>query len=141
MRLKKFNEHINNDDKVITTTYYTVTPESAENGDFDDQGWDDEDGVSMIPDEYDIEDNITAVDKAVEFLKNDKYTTKPSSSQFYVGLSYSTPDPDRDYSTGEETYYTCHLNGFTPEEEYEIWKIMTDWEKKQLNIAANKYNL
>lgn len=140
MKIKKFFEHIKND-KYITTTYYTITPESAENGDFEDQGWEDEEGESMIPDEYDIEDNITVVNKSVEFLKNKKYTTEPSSNQFYVGLSYSTPDPDINYSTGEETYYTCHLNGFTPEEEYEIWKKMTNWEEKHFKNTVKKYNL
>lgn len=141
MKLKRFNEHNSSVDKIIKTTYQIVTPESAEDGDFADQGWDDEEGESMLPDEYDIEDGITAVDKAVDFLKNEKYTTEPSSNEFYVGLSYSTPDPDRNYSTDEETYYTCHLYGFTIEEEYEIWKKMTNWEKKQLNITVNKYNL
>lgn len=142
MKIKKFNQLFENlNDKIITTTYQIVTPESAEDGDYAEQGWEDEDGESMLPDEYDIEDNITAVDKAVEFLKNKKYTTEPSSSDFHVGISYSTPDADHNYSTGEDTYYACHLNGFTPEEELKIFKIMTDWEGQQLRKAANKYNL
>ena len=90
---------------------------------------------------YDIEEGITAVDKAVDFLKNKKYTTEPSSNVFNVGLSYTTPDPDRNYTTGEETYYSCHLNGFTPKEEEEIYKKMTNWEEKQFKNNIKKYNV
>jgi hypothetical protein len=118
MKIKKFNELFENpiNDKTITTTFQRTTPESLETGDYSDQGWEDDDGESMIPDEYDLEDNITAVDKAVEFLKYKKYTTEPSSNRFHVGISYSSTDADiTNYSTGEETYYTCRLNGFTPE--------------------------
>lgn len=144
MRIKKFNElfeSVESTDKTISTSFYTVTPESSEDGDYDNTGWEDEEGESMLPDEYDIEENITAVDKAVDFLKNKKYTNEPSSSEFNKGVWYSTTSPDINYSTGEETYYTCHLNGFTPEEEFEIWKKMTNWEEKQLRKTANKYNL
>lgn len=144
MKIKKFNElfeSVDTNDKIITTTYQTVTPESAEDGDYADQGWEDEDGESMLPDEYDIEEGITAVDKAVEYLKNKRYTNEPSSSDFHKGVSYSTTSPDIDYSKNEETYYTCHLNGFTPDEEFEIWKKMTNWEEKQLRKDTHKYNL
>jgi hypothetical protein len=142
MIVKKYNQIFESlNDKVIKTSYYTITPESAEYGDFADSGWYDEDGESMLPDEYDIEENISAIDKAVEFLKNKKYTTEPSSSQFEVGISYSSVSPDHNYSTGEETYYTCHLYGFTPEEEFEIYKKVTDFDAKQLRKDTNKYNL
>ena len=142
MKVKKYNQIFESlNDKVIKTSYYTITPESAEYGDFADSGWYDEDGESMLPDEYDIEENISAIDKAVEFLKNEKYTTEPSSSQFEVGISYSSVSPDHNYSTGEETYYTCYLYGFTPEEEFEIYKKVTDFDAKQLRKDTNKYNL
>lgn len=120
---KKINENVETTDKLITTTYQTVTPESAADGDFSDQGFEDEDGESMLPDEYDIEEGITAVDKAVEFMKN-KGGNEPSSSQFHTGVWYTTPDPDRNYETGEDTYYSFHLKGFTPEEEEEIYNKM-----------------
>lgn len=108
-------------DKKIATTYQTVTPESAEQGDYADQGWEDEEGESMTPDEYDAEDGITAVDKAVRFLQ-DKGGNEPSSSQFHEGVWYSTVDPERDFHTGEEKYYSFHLKGFTPEEEAQIFE-------------------
>ena len=144
MKIKRFNQLLENveNDKIIRTAYETITPESSENGDYEDQGWEDEDGESMLPDEYDMDDDITAVDKAVEFLKRKKYATEPSSSEFQVGISYSTPDAAKeDYSTGEKTYQSCFLDGFTPDEEWEIYKIMTDWEKKQINQMARKYNV
>ncbi len=142
MKVLKFNELFESlTDKTISTTYQTTTPESSEDGDFSDQGWIDEEGESMIPDEYDIEDNITIIDKAVDFLKNKKYTTEPSSSDFHVGISYSTTSADINYHTGEETYYACYLNGFTPDEEFQIFKIMTNWEEKELKRKVNKYNL
>ena len=122
---ESYNDKNLNGDKIITTTYQTVTPESAEEGDFEDQGWEDEEGESMLPDKWDIEEGLTAVDKAVEFLTNSRYTTEPSSSQFHQGVWYSTPDADQNYTTGEDTYYSCHLNGFTEEEEAEIYKRVT----------------
>ncbi len=108
-------------DKRIATTYQVVTPESAEQGDYADQGWEDEDGESMVPDEYDVEEEKTAVDKAVEFL-TDKGGLEPSSSHFNTGVWYSTIDPERDFHSGEEKYYSFHLKGFTPEEEAQIFE-------------------
>ncbi|MFA5207261.1 MAG: hypothetical protein WC428_01025 [Candidatus Paceibacterota bacterium] len=119
------------EDKTIATTYQLVTPESAEAGDFSDQGWVNQEGESMLPNKYEIEEGITVVDKAVKFLK-DNGGTEPSSSQFHVGVWYSTPDPDRDYKyiqTGEEKYYSYHLKGFTLEEEAEIYKKIQEKEK------------
>lgn len=140
MKIKKFFEHIKND-KYITTTYQKIIPGEEYDDEPDiENDWEDEEGESMIPDEYDIEEGITAVDKAVDFLKNKKYTTEPSSNMFHVGISYDTPDPDRNYHTGEETYYTCHLNGFTPEEEFEIWEAMTGIKDKR-DKDIKKYNL
>ena len=111
----------NNEDKRIVITYQTFSPESLESGDVEDQGWKDEEGESMIPDEYDYEDDITAVDKAIDFLKKNG-ANEPSSSHFNTGVWYSTSDPDIDYKSGNETYYSYHLKGFTPEEEQEIFQ-------------------
>jgi hypothetical protein len=120
---KKVNENVETSDKLIKTTYQTVTPESAAKGGFEDQGWEDEEGKSMSPDEYDIEEGVTAIDKAVEFLK-DNGANEPSSSQFNTGVWYSTPDGEKNYTTGEEKFHSFHLKGFTPEEEEEIYNRM-----------------
>ena len=111
----------NNSDKRIVITYQTFSPESLESGDVEDQGFKDEEGESMIPDEYDYEDDITAVDKAIDFLKKNG-ANEPSSSHFNTGVWYSTSDPDIDYKSGNETYYSYHLKGFTTEEEQEIFQ-------------------
>jgi len=141
MKIKKFNEHLTSSDKLIRTTYQTTTPESLENGDYEDQGWVDEEGESMRPDEYDVEEGITAVDNAVEFLKNNKYTTEPSSTEFMVGTSYSSSSPyEENYQTDEKTYYTCHLDGFTEEEELRIYSKITNKKQKILS-DLDKYNL
>ena len=43
--IPKLNEEVlPTEDKRITTSYQTVTPESAEQGDFADQGWENEEG-------------------------------------------------------------------------------------------------
>ena len=113
-------------DKLITSTYQIVTPESSEQGDYAEQGWKDEEGESMIPDEYDTEDGVTAVDKAVEFLEKNGANEPSSSPTINIGNTwYSTSSPDIDYTTGAETYYSYHLKGFTPEEEQEIYKRIT----------------
>jgi len=143
MKIRKFYESIESNDKRIVITYQKIIPSDDEYDDVEDveDGWKDEDGESMIPDEDEKEDDITAVDKAVEFLKNKIYTTEPSSSEFKIGIYYSSTDPDIDYSNSEETYYASHLKGFTPEEELEIYKKITNWEEKEFKKTINKYNL
>lgn len=136
MKIKLF-EQFNQDDKLIKTTYQVVSPESAEQGDYADQGWENEEGVSMVPDKWD-DDDVTAVDKAVDFL-NRKGATEPSSSPgFTVGISYTTMDSDVNYETGEDTYYTCHLYGFTPLEEYMIWGRVTGKKLSEKDYAYFK---
>lgn len=141
MRIKMF-EQFNQNDKLIKTTYQVVSPESAEQGDYADQGWENEEGVSMVPDKWD-DDDVTAVDKAVDFL-NRKGATEPfSHDSFSIGISYSTIDPDRNYETGEDTYYSCYLYGFTPIEELQIWKQVTGKKlskKEEKEITQNLIN-
>jgi hypothetical protein len=114
------NEFDQGGDKRITISYRVSDEESTELGDYKEQGWKDQEGVSMVPDEYDLEDGITAVDKAVDFLK-DNGATEASSSHFNNHVWYSTTDADVDYGSGEETYYDYHLKGFSNEEKEEIF--------------------
>jgi len=108
-------------DRRIAITFSRTTPESSAQGDTSDSGWIDEEGVEMNPDLYDMEEGVTAVDKAVKFLK-DEGVAHPSSSQFHVGLWYSTDYQTVDHRTGEDEERCFHLRNFTPEEEEEIYK-------------------
>jgi len=116
--------------KYITVSYDTVTPESAEEGDVAESGWEDEEGVDMTPDEIDVEDGISAVDKAVDYLQKNG-PMEPSSSQFTPHTWY-THYEGQDPSDGSETSYSYHLNGFTPEEEQEIYRRMTSKNESRL---------
>jgi predicted nucleic acid-binding Zn-ribbon protein len=123
--------------KYILMSYETWDNESREIGETDEKGWadtsggryDDPEGAENImdPDEIDLhgDDNPTAVDNAVKFL-SDQYVGQTSSSPFSPGDWYTTTDPERDYQTGEETYFSFHLYGFTPEEETEIYTRLKD---------------
>jgi len=111
----------------ITTTYQTVTPESAKDGDYADQGWEDKEGESTEPDEFDQEEGSTVIDKTVQFL-SDKGASEPNESGMNATPSWwSTTDASgtRDYyEKGEETYYSYHLNNYKEEEKAEIYKRM-----------------
>lgn len=107
----------------ILTTYETVTPESAEHGDVADRGWIDDEGESMAPDSYDRSEGLTAVDKAVRFLK-DNGAGEASSSYFHRGIWYSDYGSE-DYRTGENEQRSYHLKGFTAAQEREIFNQMS----------------
>jgi len=106
-------------EKKIKITFATITPESAEAGDFEETGWIDEEGVIMTPDADDREEGITAVDNAVNFLQ-DEGVMHSSSSPHSPGAWYSTDFETEDYSTNEEIEKSYHLYGFTAAEEREI---------------------
>ena len=80
----------------ITTTYQIVSPESAEVGECEEQGFHDEVG-----------EVFESVSDAVEFL-NDHYVAHPSESPSDSAKSWST-DGDKDYTTGNDTYLTYHI--------------------------------
>lgn len=106
----------------IRSAYETVTEESAAVGDVEDRGWIDEEGESMLPDEFD-DDGITVVDKAVAFLEK-HYATQTSSSSFDTRLWYMTY-PETDYKTGEERTESYFLVDFTPEQLQEVYNRVT----------------
>lgn len=119
--------------KQIFTTYSTVTPESAEQGDTAKSGWYDSGwkfdaadkpnkGHICEPDEFD--DGATAVDLAVRYLK-DKGVIESSSSHFHPDIWFSTESQVEDYSTGESIQYDFHLEGFTEAEQAEIFNRIT----------------
>jgi len=81
----------------ITTTYQVVSPESAEVGDVEDQGFHDEQGeVFKTPQE------------AADFI-TEHYAYIPSESPSDNAKWWST-DGDEDYTTGFRTYYSYHID-------------------------------
>ena len=126
--------------KRITITYDVTTPESAEHGDYADTGWIDEEGVDCTPDECDIdeakdtlwdgrddeptkeESELAAlVTNAVKVIQGNG-GVEASSSEFHAGVWYTQCDADQDFSNGEDTRHSFHLNDFLPEEEEAIYK-------------------
>lgn len=107
----------------ITTTYAVTTPESAAMGDHEETGWEDEEGVSMIPDTFDQEEGLTPVDLAVDFLQK-KGATESSSSHFHPGTWYTSRSED--YTSDRDTEYNYHLEDFTESQEAEIFRRMNE---------------
>ena len=102
--------------KTVSTTYDIVTEDSAIEGDIAESGWLNQEGYYCTP-EHDEE---TAVDIAVEFIKNEGFT-EFSSSKFHPGGWYISCG-EQDMYSGECENHNYHLNGFSPEEEEEIYK-------------------
>jgi hypothetical protein len=109
--------------KLIRVSYEIVTPEDAEAGDTDNRGWENEEGQDVTPDKFDTEEGITAVDNAVKFIEREG-GIHASSSHFNPGVWYST-EGNQDPHTGATSTYSFHLDGFTPEEEQEIFNRIT----------------
>ena len=105
----------------IKISYTLYTPEAIEAGDAAEHGWVDEEGVDMEPDESDLELDLTAADKATDFLI-DEGATEPSSTQWHTGVWYSWPDLRIDGDDSEMRSY--HLYGFTPAQEKEIYRLI-----------------
>jgi hypothetical protein len=105
----------------IRVSYEIITPESAEHGDADERGWEDEDGASTEPDEYDQQDGLTAVDIAVRFLR-ECGPLEPSSSQFHSGIWYTNHGESDNGTVTNKSYF---LTNFTHEEEWSVWRGVT----------------
>jgi hypothetical protein len=105
-------------DRGFLITFDLYTEESIEAGDTEDEGYDG--AESMEPDEFDIEDNVTAVDKAIRYLTRD-HCVEASGSGFYPDRWYSDCDGDTDYRSGDETRHSYHPTNFTPEEQRAIF--------------------
>lgn len=97
----------------IKTSYSITTPESAEEGDFSETGWEDEEG-----------EEFKTLDEAIEFLQ-DNYAYYPSSSFFHPGIWYST-DPEENYETGGYKTLNFHLSGFDENEQETIYNTITE---------------
>lgn len=116
--------------RAIAQSFTTVTPESAEAGDYASRGWEDRDGAPIEVTAYDIEEQrelesdtpVTdaIVEKAVEWLR-DHGASETSSSKYHPGVWYSTEFEISDYSTGEERQEDFFLRNFTADEERRVF--------------------
>lgn len=81
----------------ITKTYQVISPESAEIGDFEDQG-------------FDYQDQEMTLREVLSEVERGGFTEWSSSGGFHNGIWLSTIDPDRDMQSGNETYYSLHFS-------------------------------
>jgi len=110
----------------ITVTYTVVAPESAEQGDYDDTGFTGE-VWEIEPTEDEIDDAGGFMLSAVVDLVADKISGVEASNypDWRRGTWYTDTDADIDYRTGAETRKSYHLDGFTDDEEREIYRRLT----------------
>lgn len=110
----------------IVTSYEIVTPESAEEGDFAETGWEDEEGY-VVDGEIGDAGWDQWVNDACGFL-HEEGPLEPSNSSFYPGTWYTQSDPEQGiayFERGEERRQSYHLKGFTDTEESAIYKVVT----------------
>lgn len=119
--------------KTIEVYYEIWSPEDVEIGDTDNRGH--EGDFDVTPDQYDREDGVTAVDKAVKFIRDSAgYVEASSYPHAHKGVWYSSSDYDYDYRTGERKETSYHPKGFTLEEQREIYNALT----KRRNPAGKR---
>ena len=92
----------------IDFTYQTVTPESAEHGDFDSHGFITQGHWKFDVDDYEERNQWKLGDLAglIDFAR--------SLGIYYDGDSFYSVDPDINYGTGEDTTYGMHIDGASP---------------------------
>jgi len=92
----------------VKVSYELITPESAEEGDVAERGWDNEEGELM--------ENVR---EAVEWL-TEHGPLEPSSSSFHHGIWY-THYGEADWQTGEVRNESFHVTGATVSQEQRIF--------------------
>ena len=128
--------------KYIVRTYSVVTPESCADGDYAEHGWADFAGNRFpLRDEHgyhpenahtdraligheitpDPDEDLTAVDVAVDFLKFRCYVSEPSSYPTWAPGTWYSSEPDANFGDGSDTTYSYHLYGFTEDEQRLIY--------------------
>jgi hypothetical protein len=104
--------------KSIVFCYTTVTPESAENGDFEDTGFTDGGRNHLTsPVEFINSDDMGSLYDAVR-LGIDLGISE------WVGNCFESESSIIDYSIGEEISYSMHIKGFSPGELSHIKRIL-----------------
>ena len=101
----------------FSITYATVTPESAEYGDYAEHGW-------IMPGywQYPLENSEGYNENVLEQAKTGEFNLSLSDAINFArelgiygndGNWFSTIDPSEDYQTGESTMYSLHLENIT----------------------------
>ena len=101
----------------IDFTYQTVTPESAEHGDFDSSGF-------ITPGMWKYE--VSNYDR-VEYERGDLAGLIDFARSLGImsdGDSFYSVDPDENYQTGESTTYGMHIDGMTAASEARIHSLL-----------------
>lgn len=112
------SDEMTQEEPKIRISYETWDEDSIDVGETNDRGWEDEAGVSMQPDQYDIEEGLTPVDLAVKFL-TDNGPLQASSSSFDPRVWYTHYGEMQ--TDGTTTNRSFHLVGFSPEQLQEIY--------------------
>lgn len=98
----------------VTTTFSIITDESAEFGDYADQGWIDEEG-----------EEFETVEEIAEWIKhNHSGEFEPSSSHFHPGFWINCYG-ERDMYTGEIENFGFHFEGLTEDQEKELFSLFS----------------
>lgn len=100
-------------------TYCVITPESAEQGEFAENGY-------IMPGmwKFPLRDEECEHEETLNAARNGEFdlTDLDEVINFAESLGMcedggswlSSVDPDQDYQTGEDTFYSLHLEGVTP---------------------------
>jgi len=102
----------------IDFTYQTVTPESAEQGDFESSGFIMPGMSKFDVEQYDVRNVWELGDLAglISFARSLGITSD--------GDNFYSVDPDVNYVTGEDTTYAMHINGMTAASESRLHRIL-----------------
>jgi hypothetical protein len=104
----------------IHITYDVTTEESVEQGDVAERGWINEDGLEIVPDDFDIDEHGSETAAIVALAVKticDRGSVEASSSEFHRRIWYT----EIDNIIGEQRW-SYHLNDcFTEEEEQAIF--------------------
>ena len=103
----------------ITITYqrWTPEPEDLDLGEPSETGWIDDEGIPMDPED---DEDPTAVESAVEFLKR-RGAVHPSSNPPTGIQLWFSDEPELDPTSGIQEVRSFHLQGFSVEEELQIF--------------------
>lgn len=96
----------------FNVTFETITPESAEQGDFADSGY----MASDVP----LREALSAIGRW--------YTRSRGAGLEDAGRWFNTIDDEIDYRTGEHTRYAIHPpKGITPASYRRVARVLTGW--------------